>query len=80
MMRHLFLGHSGSVLLLTHLMVLPADFLLLVALTRFTLFLGPRQWCARPTVPIAAITTAAYQYLAMTTLAVENPAVESFHL
>ena len=79
-MRHLFFGHSGSVLFLTHLMVLPAGFLLLVALTCLTLFLCPRQRCARPAVPVAVIATAANHYLAMTTLAVENPAVECSHL
>ncbi len=79
-MRHLFFSHSGSVLLLTHFMVLPAGFLLLVALTGLTPFLFPRQRCARPAVPVTPIATAADHDLAMTTLAEEDPAVGCTHL
>ena len=78
-MRHLFL-QSGSILLLTHFVVKPASFRLLIPLTRGTQLFRARQTSTERTVPVATVATAANKYMTKATLAVENPAVLWSHL
>ena len=79
LMRHLF-GHPGSVLLLTHLMILAPALLLLVPLASLPLFLSTRQQRTRPAVPVAAIATAADHDWTATSLAVEESTIKRTHL
>ena len=78
-MRHLF-RPPGSVQLLTHLVVQPAGFLLLILLARHALLLGPRQRSTRRAVPVATVAPPADHHLPMTTLAAEDPAILWDHL
>ncbi len=78
-MRHLFL-QSGSILLLTHFVVKPADFRLLIPLARGTQLLRTRQVCTGRTVLVATVATAANKYKTKATFTVENPAVLGSHL
>src|SRR6059036_3307217 len=73
-MRHLF-GQSASVLLLTHFVIQPAAFRLLIRRARGPLFFRARQWSTGRAVPVATIAPPADLDLSMTTFAVEDPAI-----
>jgi hypothetical protein len=78
-MRHIFL-QSVSILFLTHLMIEPAIFCLLILLAGFVLFFCARQ---RPTgwaEPVTTVAMTADAYELMTTLAFKNTAVGEVHL
>ena len=79
MMRHIFV-QSVSIFLLTHLMIEPAIFRLLILLAGLALLFCA---CQRPTEwaePVATIAMTADSYELMTTLAFKNTAACESHL
>jgi len=73
-MRHLF-RQPASVLLLTHFVIQPADFGLLIQRACHALLFRPRQPSTRRAVPVATIARPADHHLDMATRAVEDPAI-----
>jgi hypothetical protein len=78
-MRHLF-SQVFSIVLLTHLVIEPAIFRLLISLASRTLFFGAGQRRTGPAVPVATVAMSADTYELVTTLALKNPAVRESHL
>ena len=71
---HLF-RQPGPVAVLTHFVIEPAGFGLLVQGIRFAVVFFPRQRSTRFAVPVAVVARPADPNLLMTSLAVENPAI-----
>jgi hypothetical protein len=76
---HLF-RQPGPVGLLTHFVIEPAGFGLLVSGVRFAVVFDRRQRSTRFAVPVAVVARPADPNLLMTTLAVEDPAIWQSHL
>jgi len=78
-MRHLF-RQPAAVLLLTHFVIQPAGFRLLIQRAGHALLFSARQRTTRRAVPIATIAAPADHHLHMTPRAVEDPAIWFRHL
>jgi hypothetical protein len=76
---HLF-RQPGPVGLLTHFVIEPAGFGLLVSRVRFAVVFDRRQRSTRFAVLVSVVTRPADPNFLMTTLAVEDPAVLKCHL
>ena len=74
MISHLFC-QPGPVVVLTHFVIEPAGFGLLVPGIRFAVAFLPRQRYTEFAVPVAVVARPADPNLLMTSLAVENPAI-----
>lgn len=76
---HLF-RQPGPVVLLTHFVVQPAGFGLLIPGIRSAMVFTPRKRSTCFAIPVAVVAMPADRYFLMTTLAVEYPAVLFCHL
>lgn len=77
-MRHLFCP-PYAVLFLTHFMIQPTRFCLLIYRPRPALSFRARQRGTRLAVPVPTVAVPADHHLCMTTFAVENPAIVVAH-
>jgi hypothetical protein len=73
-MRHLF-RQPGPVLLLTHFVIQPARFGLLIQRSRGALFFCARQQSTSRAVSVATVAAPTDHHFSMTTRAAEDPAI-----